>query len=531
MSDPRGFLKFERHTPERRPTTDRVRDWKEMYLPMPEAELRSQAARCMDCGVPFCQSGPSARPEQGTGSGPGKVAEKVLEKAIGCPVENLIPDWNDLVHRDLWQDALTALHATNNFPEFTGKLCPAPCESACVLGLKSDPVTIRNIESSIIDRGFAQGWVKPVKPSASSGRKVAVVGSGPAGLAAAQQLARAGHSVTVFEKAPRAGGLLRYGIPEFKMEKSVLDRRLAQLEAEGVRFETGVAIGPTPRAETKTGSNYSLSGATRAIEAEKLVRDFDAVCLTLGAEQPRDLAVPGRELKGIHQAMEYLTRENLLLEGATASSLVYPGDDTWDARGKNVIILGGGDTGSDCLGTAHRQGAISIAQFELLPEPPRERAPSTPWPMWPMQLRSSHAHEEGGKRLWSVSTTGFVGDDQGRVRALRAQQVTMVQGRPTPVPGTEFEMPADLVILAMGFTGPARAGLHEALGLRLDPRGNIQTGADLMSSRPGVFAAGDVRRGASLIVWAIAEGRRMAASVDRYLGSARSSQTWVRGCE
>jgi glutamate synthase (NADPH/NADH) small chain len=457
MADPRGFIKFKRETPHRRPIEERKHDWKEFYQPMEESALQNQGARCMDCGVPFCQS-PS-----------------------GCPVENLIPDWNDLVQRGRWKEALKALHSTNNFPEFTGKLCPAPCESACVLGINSDPVTIRNIESSIIDRGFLEGWVQPILAAERTGRKVAVVGSGPAGLAAAQQLARSGHEVTVFDKAPLPGGLLRYGIPEFKMEKHVLDRRLEQMTAEGVKFMNGVHV----------GEDFS---------AEELTTQFDAVCLTLGAEQGRELTVPGRELHGVHQAMEYLTHTGSI-----------------NARGKRVVIIGGGDTGSDCLGTAHRQGCLSVLQFELLPQPPAERASLTPWPLWPMQLRTSHAHEEGGDRRWSVSTTSFSGEG-GRVTKLHAQQVHFDNGRFTPVVGSEFEIEADLVLLAMGFTGPAPSLLLDALALKRDARGNVAADSDYMTSRKGVFAGGDVRRGASLIVWAIAEGRKMAAAVDGYLG-------------
>jgi glutamate synthase (NADPH/NADH) small chain len=469
MADPRGFIKHKRQTPSRRPVPERTQDWREFYLPQSEDSLKTQGSRCMDCGVPFCQS------------------------PHGCPVENLIPDWNDLVHRGRWKEALKALHSTNNFPEFTGKLCPAPCESACVLGVNADPVTIRSIESAIIDRGFAEGWVAPILATRRTGKKVAVVGSGPAGLAAAQQLARAGHDVTVYEKAPRAGGLLRYGIPEFKMEKRVLDRRLEQLAAEGVVFRTDVDVGAN-------------------LAADELLATHDAVCLALGAEEPRDLRVPGRmELRGIYPAMEYLTRQNWLLEGA---------HDAWgpdaDARGKRVIIIGGGDTGSDCLGTAHRQGCASAAQFELLPEPPRERSELTPWPLWPMQLRSSHAHEEGCERQWSVSTTEFLGHE-GRVTGLRAVRVAPEGGKLAPVAGTEFEMRADLILLAMGFTGPRPGGIIESLGLKQDARGNVATDTGYRTSRPGVYAAGDVRRGASLIVWAIAEGRKMAAAVDHDL--------------
>jgi glutamate synthase (NADPH/NADH) small chain len=464
MSDPRGFLKFMREMPARRPSQSRILDFREFYEPFSEEKIKSQSARCMDCGVPFCQS------------------------THGCPVENLIPDWNDLVHRGQWREALESLHSTHNFPEFTGKLCPAPCESACVLGINADAVTIRSIESAIIERGFDEGWVTPVIASRLTGRKVAVVGSGPAGLAAAQQLARAGHSVTVFEKSDRVGGLLRYGIPEFKLEKRHLDRRLAQLAAEGVEFKTGVEVG----------------GAD--LDAHELMSGFDAVCLTLGAEKARELPVPGRELKGVFQAMEYLTAQNR--EDLS--------DPDLHARGKRVVIIGGGDTGSDCLGTAHRQGCLSAAQFELLPQPPALRAQTTPWPLWPMQLRTSHAHEEGGDREWNVSTLGFAGEN-GQVQKLHAQRVAFDGGKFAPVPGSEFELEADLVLLAMGFTGPGANPLFQSLKLKTDPRGNLSVDSGYMTSHKGVFAAGDVRRGASLIVWAIAEGRKMAASVDAFL--------------
>jgi glutamate synthase (NADPH/NADH) small chain len=452
----------------------RVLDWREFYEPFPEDKLRVQAARCMDCGVPFCQS------------------------PTGCPVVNLIPEWNDLVHRGRWQDALKALHVTNNFPEFTGRLCPAPCETACVLGINSDPVSIRVIEWNIIDRGFEEGWVQPVRPVASTGRRVAIVGSGPAGLAAAQQLARAGHAVTVYEKADRIGGLLRYGIPDFKMEKWVIDRRLAQLEAEGVQFKTGVHVG-------------------RDISGEELRRHYDAVCLAIGAEQPRDLPVPGRELKGIHLAMEYLVQQNKRNAGDVLT------EEPITAKGKRVVVIGGGDTGSDCVGTAHRQGCLEVHQFEILPEPPPTRAETTPWPLWPMQLRTSHAHEEGCDRRWSVSTTKFTGRN-GYVTTLHAQQVRFENGRFVPVPGTEFELPVDLVILALGFTGPVKNGLLDSLGVQYDARGNVATDEHFMTNVEGVFAGGDVRRGASLIVWAIAEGRKMAQAVDAYLRAGRSAK-------
>lgn len=475
MADPRGFLKYKREGPQRRPVELRVKDWREMYEPFSDEKLKVQGARCMDCGVPFCQS-PS-----------------------GCPVVNLIPEWNDLVHRERWRDALKALHATNNFPEFTGRLCPAPCESACVLGINSDPVSIRIIEWNIIDKGFDEGWVEPVFPVDSSGKKVAVVGSGPAGLAAAQQLARAGHQVTVLEKADRIGGLLRYGIPDFKMEKWVLDRRLDQMQKEGVMFETGVCVGVD-------------------LDITALRREFDAVLLAMGAEQPRELSVPGRELKGVHLAMDFLTQQNKRVAGDTLN------EEPISAEGKRVVIIGGGDTGSDCLGTVHRQGCTEVHQFELLPEPPPTRSPTTPWPLWPMQLRTSHAHEEGCDRQWSISTTKFSGRNQ-QVEKLHAKRVKFENGSFTPVPGEEMEMPVDLVFLAMGFVGPVKQGLLESLGVEYDPRGNVKVDEHFMTNLDGVFAAGDSKRGASLIVWAIAEGRKAAAGVHQYLQANRSLKT------
>ena len=467
MADPKGFLKYPREGPKRRPVELRIQDWREFYEPIPEDKLKAQGARCMDCGVPFCQSN------------------------HGCPVVNLIPEWNDLVHRGRWKDALKALHATNNFPEFTGRLCPAPCESACVLGINSDPVSIRIIEWNIIDKGFDEGWVAPVLPVARTGRTVAVVGSGPAGLAAAQQLAREGHRVTVFEKADRIGGLLRYGIPDFKMEKWVIDRRLEQMKAEGVEFRTNIHVGVD-------------------ISADELRRQFDVVCLALGSELARELPVPGRDLKGIHPAMDYLVQQNKRNAGDIIT------EEPITAKGKRVVIIGGGDTGSDCLGTTHRQGCLEVHQFELLPEPPPARAESTPWPLWPMQLRSSHAHEEGCDRQWSVSTTRFSGHN-GHVTKLHAHRVTFENGRFIPMPGTEFEMEVNLVLLAMGFTGPVKNGLLDSLGVKYDARGNVAVDENYMTSEEGVFAGGDVKRGASLIVWAIAEGRKMAAGVDKYL--------------
>jgi glutamate synthase (NADPH/NADH) small chain len=468
-----GFLEYKRELAERRPAAERIKDWFEIYQPFPGDSLRHQGARCMDCGVPFCHT--------------------------GCPLTNLIPDWNDLVYRDKWRDAARQLHATNNFPEFTGRLCPAPCEASCVLGINEPPVTIKQIEKAIADRAFADGadgMVKPEKPAAASGMRVAVVGSGPAGLAAAQQLARAGHDVTVFEKNDRIGGLLRYGIPNFKMEKHLIDRRLEQMRAEGVKFRVNAHVGGN-------------------IPADDLRQEFDAVLLAGGAEQPRDLPVEGRHLKGIHFAMEFLPQQNRRNEGDTV-----PDAEAILATGKRVAIIGGGDTGADCLGTSHRQGALHVTQFELLPKPPGERSPLTPWPLWPMQLRVESSHEEGGTRDWSVLTERFTGDASGCVRQLHAVRVG-----PAPkferIPDTEFTLNVDLVLLAMGFTGPVKSGLLEQFGVALDPRGTVASDENQMTSVDGVFAAGDMRRGQSLVVWAIAEGRRAAAGIDRYLRRAR----------
>jgi glutamate synthase (NADPH/NADH) small chain len=457
-------MEYTREVPERRPVAERVNDWFEIYQPFPLERVQTQGARCMDCGIPFCHT--------------------------GCPVNNIIPDWNDLVYRGRWREAIRVLHATNNFPEFTGRICPAPCEAACVLGINEPAVTIKNIEKTIVDRAWENGWIAPEPPARKTGKRVAVVGSGPAGLAAAQQLARAGHDVTVYEKADRIGGLLRYGIPNFKMEKHLIDRRVRQMRAEGVRFVVNAHVG-------------------RDIPAGDLRREYDAVLLAGGAEQPRDLRVPGRELRGIHFAMEFLPQANRRCEGDTVPDQIL-------ATGKRVVIIGGGDTGADCLGTSHRQKALSVHQFELLPMPPAERAPQTPWPLWPMQMRVESSHEEGGIRDWSVSTTHFTGDAQGNVRQLHAVRV----GPPPkfePVPGTEFALDVDLVLLAMGFTGPVRHGMLEQLGCELDARGNVKVDADWMTSQPGVFAAGDMRRGQSLVVWAIAEGRKAARAIDLYL--------------
>ena len=464
MGKATGFLEYPRELPQRRAVTERVNDFREVYREFPEQKLRMQGARCMDCGVPFCHT--------------------------GCPLNNVIPDWNDLVYRDRWKDAVRALHATNNFPEFTGRICPAPCEAACVLGINNPPVTIKNIEQAIIEHAFREGWIRPEIPAHRTGKRVAVVGSGPAGLAAAQQLNRAGHWVTVFEKADRIGGLLRYGIPDFKLEKRILDRRLDQMTQEGVVFKTRKHVG-------------------HSVPVEELAGEFDAILLAGGAESSRDLQVPGRELKGVHFAMEYLPQQNRQVAGdALAEQIV--------ATDKRVVIIGGGDTGADCLGTAHRQKPKSVHQFEIMPMPPLERSPHTPWPLWPLQLRTESAHEEGGIREWAAATTRFSGDEQGRVKLLHAVRV----GPPPKfeaIPGTEFTLEADLVLLAMGFLGPVKHGMLEALGVKFDARGNAQCDANYMTSVPGVFAAGDMRRGQSLVVWAIAEGRQAARGVDQYL--------------
>jgi glutamate synthase (NADPH/NADH) small chain len=461
-----GFMEITREMPARRPPTERINDWFEIYLPFPEDKIRAQGSRCMDCGVPFCHT--------------------------GCPLTNIIPDWNDLVYRGRWKEAVRQLHATNNFPEFTGRICPAPCEAACVLGINEPPVTIKQIEKTIIDRAFEEGYIHPEPAAVRTGKRVAVVGSGPAGLAAAQQLARAGHDVTVFEKNDRIGGLLRYGIPNFKMEKHLIERRLEQMRAEGVRFQTGAHVGVT-------------------IPATDLQKEFDALLLAGGAEQPRDLNVPGRHLKGVHFAMEFLPQQNRRCEGD-----LVPDEGAIIATGRRVVIIGGGDTGADCLGTSHRQKAAHITQFELLPKPPDERSPFTPWPLWPMQLRSESSHEEGGTRDWSISTIRFTGDDDGNVKQLHAVRV----GPPPkfePQPGTEHTMDVDLVLLAMGFLGPVPNGMIEQLGVNLDARGNVATDENYISSVPGVFAAGDTRRGQSLVVWAIAEGRKAARAMDLHL--------------
>jgi glutamate synthase (NADPH/NADH) small chain len=469
MADPRGFLKHGREVASRRPVEQRVQDWAEVYpgsagralLPI----ITEQAGRCMDCGIPFCHQ--------------------------GCPLGNIIPEWNDLVWRDDWEGAIERLHATNNFPEFTGRLCPAPCETACVLGINQDPVTIKNVEVTIADRAWDSGYVRPQPPEWLSGRTVAVVGSGPAGLAVAQQLTRAGHTVAVYERADKVGGLMRYGIPEFKMEKKYLERRVDQMRREGTVFRAGVDVGT------------EITGA-------QLVERFDAVVLAIGATVARDLPITGRELGGIHQAMEFLPEANRAALGETVDGQI-------TATGKHVVIIGGGDTGADCLGTSHRQQAASVTQLEIMPQPGTDRPGGQPWPTYPMLFRVSSAHEEGGERVYSVSTREFLGDDNGNVRALRLVDVEFVDGKVTEIEGTEREIPAELVLFAMGFTGPEQDGVVAQLGVDLDERGNIVRDGSYMSSVPGVFVAGDAGRGQSLIVWAIAEGRAAAAKVDEYL--------------
>ena len=462
-----GFLEIQREQPTRRKPEERIKDWFEIYEPFPEEKQREQGARCMDCGVPFCHT--------------------------GCPVNNLIPDWNDLVYNNRWETAIRRLHATNNFPEFTGRICPAPCEAACVLGINQPPVSIKLIERSIVERAWDEGWIHPEPPEQATGKRVAVVGSGPAGLAAAQQLRRAGHSVTVYEKNDRVGGLLRYGIPNFKLEKHVINRRIEQMRAEGVKFVTNAHVGVN-------------------VSVEQLMSQNEAILLCGGSEQPRDLKIPGRELKGIHFAMEFLPQQNHRNEG----DVVDPSTAIL-ATGKRVLIIGGGDTGADCLGTSHRQGAKSVHQIEIMPKPPEERSPRTPWPLWPMQLRTESSHEEGGNRDWSINSIKFTGDENGNVKQWHAVRV----GPPPSfeaIEGSEFALDVDLVLLAMGFLGPVKSGMIEQLGVELDNRGNIAT-TDYMSSVEGVFAAGDMRRGQSLVVWAISEGRKAAAAVDAYLAS------------
>ena len=465
-----GFLEFERALPPKRPVKERLRDWREFEGKFVEEKLRDQGARCMDCGIPFCHK--------------------------GCPLGNIIPDWNDLVYRGRWKQAIDRLHSTNNFPEFTGVVCPAPCEEACVLNINDDPVTIKQIEKQIIEHAWKQNWVVPQPPARKTGKKVAVVGSGPAGLACAQQLARAGHDVTLFERDDRIGGLLRYGIPDFKMEKWRIDQRMEQMEAEGVTFRAGVDVGVD-------------------VTTAELRRDFDAIVISAGATRPRDLPIPGRELSGIHFAMEFLPQQNKIVAGDAVPDQIL-------ATGKNVVILGGGDTGSDCLGTSNRQGAKTVHQFELLPKPPESRTEDMPWPYWPMILRTSSSHEEGVIRDWSINTKRFSGDANGNVKKLHGVRLEWTKGadgrmQMREIPGSEIEIDCELVLLALGFLGPETTGPIADLGLDLDPRGNVATNREYMSSTPGVFACGDARRGQSLVVWAIWEGRECAVGVDRWL--------------
>jgi glutamate synthase (NADPH/NADH) small chain len=475
MGLPTGFLEIERKDRPYEKVEKRLKSWKEFVLPLPPAEVSRQGARCMDCGIPFCHN--------------------------GCPVNNLIPDWNELVRRDRWQEALEVLHSTNNFPEFTGRICPAPCEAACTLNIDDNPVTIKSIECSIVDRGWEEGWVMPLVPARKTGKRVAVVGSGPAGMACAQQLARAGHAVTLFEKADRIGGLLRYGIPDFKMEKRLIDRRVRQMEAEGVECRTGVEVGAT-------------------LSIKSLLEGYDAVALTGGAEWPRDLEVPGRELSGIHYAMDFLVQQNKRVAGDDEVRAAPKG--TLTAKDKHVVVIGGGDTGSDCVGTSNRQGAASVTQLEVMPQPPEKENKALVWPDWPLKMRTSSSHEEGVERDFAVLTRRALGKD-GRITALKCARIDWVKGDDgrlaiKEVEGSSFELKADLVLLAMGFLGPRKPGMVEQAGLALDPRGNVLANVqDYKTSVPKLFAAGDMRRGQSLVVWAIREGRQCARSIDESL--------------
>jgi glutamate synthase (NADPH/NADH) small chain len=475
-----GFLEYERLEEGYEPVPQRVKNWKEFVIGLNDEQSKTQAARCMDCGTPFCNS--------------------------GCPVNNIIPDFNDLVFRGDWHNAITVLHSTNNFPEFTGRVCPAPCEAACTLNVNDDPVGIKSIEHAIIDRAWAEGWVKPQPPKVKTGKKVAVVGSGPAGLAAAQQLARAGHDVTLFEKNSRIGGLLRYGIPDFKMEKTHIDRRVAQMQAEGVVFRTGVLVGAIPKDSKVTND------AKETITPDQLKAEFDAVLLTGGAEQSRDLPVPGRDLDGVHYAMEFLPQQNKIVAGDKLKTQIR-------ADGKHVIVIGGGDTGSDCVGTSNRHGAASVTQFELMPMPPEHEDKPLVWPYWPTKLRTSSSHEEGCEREFAIATKEFIGH-KGKLTALKTVRVEWQNGKMVEVPGSEEEHKAELVLLAMGFTAPVTSVL-EAFGIDRDNRGNAKASTEFTggykTNADKVFAAGDMRRGQSLVVWAIREGRQAARSVDEYL--------------
>ena len=483
MGKPTGFMEFQRLSEAYEPVEARLKHYKEFVGHLSDADAKTQGARCMDCGIPFCNN--------------------------GCPVNNIIPDWNDLVYRGNWEEAIAVLHSTNNFPEFTGRICPAPCEAACTLGINEAPVGIKSIEHAIIDKAWENGWVKPQPAKVKTGKKVAIVGGGPAGLAAAQQLARAGHDVTVFEKNDRVGGLLRYGIPDFKLEKGLIDRRMEQMQAEGVTFRTKTIVG------TKTLPAGIVNDATTVVSAEQLSKEFDAVVLTGGSEVPRDLPVPGRELKGVHYALEFLIPQNKEVAG--------DGKNPIRADGKHVVVIGGGDTGSDCVGTSNRHGAASITQFEVMPKPPVEENKALTWPYWPLKLRTSSSHDEGCTRDFAVSTKELIGDGNGNVKALKAVRVEWKDGKMVEVAGSEFEIPADLVLLAMGFTNPV-AGLLEAFGVDKDARGNAKViidGAGCYAINvPKVFAAGDVRRGQSLVVWAIREGRQAAREVDAFLTGA-----------